>query len=124
MRLRFAGLLIPLILTVAVPRAQARQVLVVSNVSGSVGQYSATTGATINATFLPGGSFGAHELASDGHNHLFVSNPNNGIVGEVDATTGDGLISINTYPLGIFSPFGLAVDTKTRAHPTRAYFVV
>ena len=49
--------------------------------------YDATTGATINAAFVPGSPGGTDALALDGSNHLFVANNNNS-VGEYDATTG------------------------------------
>ena len=50
-----------------------------------MGEYNATTGATINATFITGLN-APQGLALDGLNHLFVQN--NGTVGEYDATTG------------------------------------
>ena len=39
--------------------------------NGTVGEYNATTGATINANFITGLSFPPHALALDGNNHLF-----------------------------------------------------
>ena len=52
--------------------------------------YNATTGATINATFITSaqGLNGSSAALLDGNNHLFVANYNINSVGEYDATTG------------------------------------
>ena len=91
-RPRFVGLLIALTIASVAPPAQARQVLLVAtgpNSAGqySVGQYDATTGGAINASFI-NGLINPLEFAVDGNNHLFVVNNGNNTVGEYDATTG------------------------------------
>ena len=65
--------------------------LFVADISNNtVSEYDATSGATINATFVVGsqGLSGPFGLAVDGSNHLFVTNTGNNTVGEYDATTG------------------------------------
>ena len=89
-RPRLSILLVALPLAFAARTAQARQVLLVANFSiDTVGEYDATTGATINATFVNGGQglSAPHGLAL-GNNHLFVANTNANTVGEYNATTG------------------------------------
>jgi PEP-CTERM motif len=63
--------------------------LVTNEANNTVGQYDATTGATINATFINSGQglSGPVGLGLDGNNHLFVTNSDNKI-GEFNATTG------------------------------------
>jgi hypothetical protein len=83
--------------------AQAAGVLVVANASGqsnTIGEYNATTGATIQTPFITPPGNGGHSLAVDGSNHLFETNsvfmPPNGYqstIGEYNATTG---AAINT----------------------------
>ena len=53
-----------------------------------MGEYDATTGATLNAHFISMGLVGPGGLALDGNNHLFVTSDNINTVGEFDATTG------------------------------------
>ena len=76
-------------LTIAAAPVQARQILLVANLgNGNVGQYDATTGATINAAFVNGQTSDSNGLALDGNNHLFISNLNTNTVGLFNATTG------------------------------------
>lgn len=110
-RPRFVGLLIALTIASVAPPAQARQVLLVAtgpNSAGqySVGQYDATTGGAINASFI-NGLINPLEFAVDGNNHLFVTNFNT-TVGEYDATTG-AAINANLIT-GLLTSFGLAVS--------------
>ena len=75
-----------------------------------MGEYDASTGATINAAFINGqGLSGATKLALDGHNHLFVTSQNTNTVGEYDATTG-ATINANFINGQVAGDFGLAVD--------------
>ena len=76
--------------------------------SGLVGEYNATTGAMINASFITGlNSPLALGLLG---NSLFVSDIGNGTVGEYDAKTG-AAINAN-FITGLSAPFGLAVKSK------------
>ena len=76
---------------------------------GSVGEYDATTGATINASFITGLNTPILGLAISGH-HLFVVH-NSTTVGEYDATTG---AAINAgFITGLNGPLGLAVSGNT-----------
>jgi PEP-CTERM motif len=77
---------------------------------GSVGEYDATTGATINAPFIQGLNY-PHQLALDANNHLFVAINGNNAIGEYDATTGatinPAFVSLNP---ALNSPLGIALD--------------
>jgi hypothetical protein len=79
-----------------------------------VGEYNATTGATINAKFIitgigPNAAFAPSGLALLG-NTLFVANfgsgAGNGTVGTYDATTG---AAISNFITGLTFPQGIAV---------------
>ena len=72
--------------------------------SGS--QYSATTGALINANFITTGLTYPATLAVSGNN-LFVSNFQGTTVGEYDATTGAAINA--SFITGLTNPSGLAV---------------
>ena len=76
--------------------------------SGVVGEYDATTGATINANFITGLTGAPQALVLDGNNHLYLDDVN--LVGEYDATTG-ATINAN-FIGGLNNPRGLAVDNK------------
>ena len=66
--------------------------------SGTVGEYSATTGAAINGSLITGlGDPGEIALLGD---NLFVSNWISGTVGEYDATTGAAINAIFITGLG------------------------
>ena len=77
---------------------------VASYYGNTVGEYDATTGATINAAFVPGGPGGTYALALDGSNQLFVANNNTGVC-EYDATTG---ATINEHFIPLHGIYGLA----------------
>jgi hypothetical protein len=87
------------------------ETLYVSQVSGAskVGEYDATTGATINANFITGLS-NPFQLAVLGKN-LFVVNQFNFGVDEYNATTG-ALIKANFVSGMQQSPYGLAFSGK------------
>src|SRR5207244_3796248 len=55
--------------------------------AGTVGEYDASTGATINSSFISSGLSHPVGIAEYGGN-LFVANAGVGTVGEFDATTG------------------------------------
>lgn len=84
----------------------------VSNLGGNtVGEYNATTGATINSTFIntSQGLNGPAEMVLDG-NHLFVANSNNNTVGEYNTTTDATINPTFINGQGLSSPVGLAFD--------------
>ena len=74
-----------------------------------MGEYDATTGATINATFIgaPAGvtNFNPWGLALNGSNHLFLPDRANSTVGEYDATTGATINSMLIDAAVTFNPF-------------------
>ena len=74
--------------------------------SGTVGEYNATTGATINASLVSGLS-GPQLIAVSGGN-LFVANTGAGTIGEYNATTGAAVNS--SLVSGLSSPVGIAVS--------------
>jgi WD40 repeat protein len=72
--------------------------------SGTIGEYNASTGATINASFITGLST-PYQIARVG-TKLFVTNSAAGTVGEYDAETG---VVINaSFISGLTDPVGLA----------------
>ena len=87
--------------------------LFVSNLfAGTVGQYDATTGATINANFINGGQgLNWPSERSDRNNHLFVASNGTDSVAEYNATTGATINAtfINSSQ-GLSNPVGLAMD--------------
>jgi WD40 repeat protein len=79
---------------------------VADSIGNTIGEYDATTGAVINASFISTGLSYPSQLALLG-NHLFVSNVHSGTIGEYDATTG---ATINASLIsGLNSPVGLVV---------------
>src|SRR5262245_54752219 len=88
---QFAAFLVALCLPFAAPPANAQPILFVANSGNStVGEYNATTGATINTTFINNGQGLSSPvgLVLDGSNHLFVANFSGNTVGQYNATTG------------------------------------
>jgi hypothetical protein len=75
-----------------------------------VGEYNASTGATINAQLFTTNPAGAYGLALSG-NDLFVAGYQNGTVGEYDATTG-AVINVS-FISGLSDPIGLAILGNT-----------
>ena len=76
---------------------------------GTVGEYDANTGVTINRHFITG-LMGPTGLAVRG-NTLFVANTSSGTVGKYDATTG-GAVNAG-FVTGLEKPNGLAVRENT-----------
>ena len=76
-------------------------------VIGVVGEYDATTGAAINASFITGlrNPFGLAVLG----NTLFVANFSSGTVGKYDATTGAAISP--SFITQLNEPAGLAVKS-------------
>jgi hypothetical protein len=77
-----------------------------------VGEYNATTGSTINASFISngqglGGPFG---ILLDSNNHLLVANATINTVGEYDATTGANINPTFVNGQGLNNPNGLVLD--------------
>jgi hypothetical protein len=117
-RHRVAVVLAVLTVAVAGRVAHARQVLFVTNSNGSVGEYNAVTGATINSAFIPtnqGLSAYPYGLALDNSNHLFVASAANNTIGEYDATTG-ATINAAFISQGLSSPHGLAIDGNNHVY--------
>ena len=89
----------------ALPAAGAN--LFVANLAiGTIGEYNATTGTTVNASVVSGLSDPAG-IAVSGAN-LFVANLGNGTIGEYNATTG---ATVNAALVsGLSNPIGIAVS--------------
>jgi hypothetical protein len=124
-----AALLAVLTLPLATQLAQARQVILVANTSGTrVSECSAVTGAIISFTFI-GPSQGLGDpsgLALDGKNHLFVSNANTangtlGAVGEYDATTGATINAAFVNDPGVRGAGAMAVDGRNHLFVVDAF---
>jgi PKD domain len=100
-----------LLLSIAVLLGHARsahaQLYVGQSPPGTVGEYNATSGAAINASFITGLNDPA-AFAFSG-NTLFVLDYNIGTVGEYSATTG-AVINANFITLGAQNPAGLALS--------------
>ena len=96
-------------------RPAEAQVLLVSNYgNNTVGEYDATTGATINATFINSGQglSNPRGVALDGSDHLFVANQNN-TVGQYNANTGATInITFINNGQGVSNPSDLALDVN------------
>jgi len=92
------------------PPPPSAQTLYVSSLAypASVGEYDATTGAVINASFISGlQDFEPYGLALSGNN-LYVANNYGGTVGAYNATTGEAIAGFSLG--GLNSPYGLAVS--------------
>ena len=74
----------------------------------SVGEYNATTGATVNAQLISGWIAGNAEGIAVSGNDLFLTNNDQGVVGEYDATTGLPISATLITNWG--RPHGLAVS--------------
>ena len=82
--------------------------------TGTVGEYNAATGETINANFITGlttptglAVMPATPLAPE--SFLFVANHHSGTVGKYDATTGDVIDA--KFITGLDAPVGIAVES-------------
>ena len=90
----------------APPSVARAQLFVSQSNAGSVGEYDATTGAAINASFITGLNQPLFGIAVSGK-HFFVVN-NDTTVGEYDAGTGE---AINvSFITGLNGPLGLAIS--------------
>jgi hypothetical protein len=105
---RRAVLLVVLTVAITAPPAEGRQILVVANQLGSVGEYDATTGAAINASFISTPTGHSLSLARDANNHLFVGQIGTNPVGEYNATTG-AMINAN-FITAVNNPYALVLD--------------
>ena len=90
-------------------------------VSARIGQYDATTGATINANFITGLA-GPYGLLVAG-NALYVSNPGTlQVFGKYDATTGAAIAGFNSssspgdsYAMALYGNYLYATNTQTNS---------
>jgi len=80
--------------------------LYVTTVNNDVGEYNATTGATINSTLVTGQS-NPYGLALSGNN-LYVVNYISGGVGEYNATTGSPINA--NFITGLHGPSAIAIS--------------
>src|SRR5205823_2530636 len=78
---------------------------VTSNSGGTIGEYNATTGATINASLVSGLS--GPQLIAVSAGNLFVANTGAGTIGEYNATTGAAVNA--SLVSGLNGPYGIAV---------------
>jgi hypothetical protein len=121
----FAAPLVVLITAFAAQPARARQVLLVSNYeNNTVGEYDATTGATINPTFI-NSSQGLNypgAMVLDGNNHLLVANVNSvtNHVGQYDASTG-ATVNATFINFGVYVPGALAADRNNHLFSTNTF---
>src|SRR5437773_10837931 len=69
-----------------IPVTGRAQIFVTNFGNNTIGEYNATTGATINSSFISGLDL-PQGIALSGGN-LFVANYNNNTIGEYNATTG------------------------------------
>jgi hypothetical protein len=102
----FYAFLITIAALWAMPR-NAHAQLYVTQLSGVVSEYDATTGAAINASFITGLMFPGG-LAVSG-NTLFVANELGTTVGKYDANTGAAINA--SFITGLKFPFGVAVKS-------------
>src|SRR5437762_4459150 len=90
-----------------IPVTGRAQIFVTNGGNNTIGEYNATTGATINSAFISSGLSGPQGIALSGGN-LFVANFNNGTIGEYNATTG---ATINpAFISGLDFPEGIALS--------------
>ena len=87
-------------------RAEAQQVFVTSELNGTIGVYSATSGAAVN-TSLVSGLAGPDGIAVSGSN-IYVANYNGGTIGVYDATSGAAVNA--SLVSGLVRPNGIAVS--------------
>ena len=75
--------------------------------SGTIGEYNASTGATINDDFISGLDSPSGGIALDGKGDLFVSDVGNDQISEFNASTG---ANVNRSLITGILPNGIAVD--------------
>ena len=105
-RVRFTLLLLAVAAVWAMPGTARGQIFEMNSGAGTIGEYDATTGATINASLVSGLS-SPRGIAVSGGN-LFVVNGSAGTIGEYNATTG---ATVNASLVsGLIFPEGIAVS--------------
>ena len=75
--------------------------------NGTVGEYDAKTGATINANFITGLPLSGPQVLALLGNRLFVADSFSGAVGEYDATSGEAINA--SFITGLGFPIGIAI---------------
>ena len=91
----------------AMPGTARGQIFETNGGNNTIGEYNATTGATVNASLVSAGLNGPAGIAVSGGN-LFVANENTGTIGEYNATTG---ATVNSALIsGLDQPQGIAVS--------------
>src|SRR4029077_583979 len=78
--------------------------------NNTIGEYNATTGATINSSFISSGLSSPVGIALFGGN-LFVTNIGNNTIGEYNATTG-ATINSSFISTGLNGPIGIVVSSS------------
>ena len=91
------------------------QIFVTNLVNNTIGEYNATTGATINSSFIFSGLNSPQGIAISGGN-LFVTNFLNSTIGEYNATTG-ATINSSFISSGLNRPFGIVVTSASVPEP-------
>ena len=91
-----------------IPVTSRAQIFVTNEGNNTVGEYNATTGATINSSFISSGLNFPPGIALSGGN-LFVTNIGNNTIGEYNATTG-ATINSSFISSGLNAPRGIAVS--------------
>jgi hypothetical protein len=106
-----ALLLATAVAAVCVVPVTGRAQIFVTNVNNStIGEYNATTGATINTSFISSGLEVPFGIALSGGN-LFVTNVGNNTIGEYNATTGATINS--SFISGLNGPDGIVVSSPS-----------
>src|SRR5438034_9821006 len=92
-----------------IPVTGRAQIFVTNEGNNTIGEYNATTGATINSSFISGLDFPTG-IALFGGN-LFVANSGNNTIGEYNAATG-APINSSFISSGLNQPPGIAVSAR------------
>jgi len=100
-----------------IPVTGRAQIFVTNIGNNTIGEYNATTGATINSSFISSGLSNPRGIVLSGGN-LFVANRGNDTVGEYNATTG-ATINSSFISSGLNNPAGIVVRSSVPdASPT------
>jgi len=91
-----------------IPVTSRGQIFVTNANTNTIGEYNATTGATINSSFISSGLSGPFGIALSGGN-LFVTNQNNSTIGEYNASTG-ATINSSFISSGLTAPPAIALS--------------
>src|SRR5438046_2008011 len=90
-----------------IPVTGRAQIFVTNGGNNTIGEYNATTGATINSAFISSGLSGPQGIALSGGN-LFVANFNNDTIGSYNIST---VATINlSFAAGLSFPQGIAMS--------------